>query len=455
MGTLSAKCLLFTLALSSGLWRPGAAELPDYQPQQVHIAIGETNDEMVISWVTMDYTPSSIVEFGTDALKTRVESFPKNFTNLGFELRVMFMHKVTITNLLPDTRYFYHCGSEYGWSDLFTFKTWKSGTDWPVKIAMYGDLGSENAQSLPRLQTEVQNGMYDAIIHVGDFAYDMQNDNGRVGDEFMRQIQPIATLLPYMTVPGNHEMDFLEFRNYRHRFHMPKNTNNSWSLYYSWNMGPVHFIGVNTELYYLFTYFFGRLQNQYEWLENDLKEATKPENRAERPWIILYGHRPMYCSTVCQDDCYNVDCRTRVGYPYLNLPGLEDLLYDYGVDLAVWAHEHSYERLWPLYNYTVVNGSMEEPYTNPPVPVHFTTGSAGCKERIDDFVYPQPDWSAFRIADYGYTRLTVHNKTHLYWEQVSDDKAGDIQDSIWLVKDKHVPYKELWEEWKKSNPSSL
>jgi hypothetical protein len=30
--------------------------------------------------------------------------------------------------------------------------------------------------------------------------------------------------------------------------------------------------------------------------------------------------------------------------------GLEPLWKKYGVDLAIWAHEHSYERLWPLYD---------------------------------------------------------------------------------------------------------
>ena len=28
-------------------------------------------------------------------------------------------------------------------------------------------------------------GYYDAILHVGDFAYDMDSDNARVGDAFM------------------------------------------------------------------------------------------------------------------------------------------------------------------------------------------------------------------------------------------------------------------------------
>lgn len=34
-------------------------------------------------------------------------------------------------------------------------------------------MGNYNAISLPALQMEAQMGMYDAILHVGDFAYDM------------------------------------------------------------------------------------------------------------------------------------------------------------------------------------------------------------------------------------------------------------------------------------------
>ena len=43
----------------------------------------------------------------------------------------------------------------------------------------------------------------------------------------------------------------------------------------------------------------------------------------------------------------------RIGLPPNNSCGLEDVLYDYGVDLALWAHEHNYERLFPLYHFKV------------------------------------------------------------------------------------------------------
>lgn len=71
-----------------------------------------------------------------------------------------------------------------------------------------------------------------------------------------------------------------------------------------------------------------------------------------------------------------------------------------------------------LYIFQVYNGSYEAPYTNPKAPVHFVTGSAGCKEGREDFTDTRPPWSAFISRDYGYTRLKAYNRTHLYWEQV-------------------------------------
>jgi len=113
---------------------------------------------------------------------------------------------VTLRDLKPNATYAYHCGSDFGWSSIFQFRTVPSeSVDWSPSLAIYGDMGNENAQSLSRLQQETQRGMYDAIIHVGDFAYDMNTKNARVGDEFMRQIESVAAYLPYMVVPGNHE----------------------------------------------------------------------------------------------------------------------------------------------------------------------------------------------------------------------------------------------------------
>lgn len=68
-----------------------------------------------------------------------------------------------------------------GWSDLFWFRTFpEEGSDWSPRLAIFGDMGNVNAVSLPYLQAESQSGMYDVILHVGDFAYDMFNVNLQV-----------------------------------------------------------------------------------------------------------------------------------------------------------------------------------------------------------------------------------------------------------------------------------
>ena len=46
------------------------------------------------------------------------------------------------------------------------------------------------------------------------------------------------------------------------------------------------------------------------------------------------------------------------------------------MDIALWAHEHEYQRMWPVYNRTVYNGSVSQPYVDPKATVHLITGSA-------------------------------------------------------------------------------
>ena len=64
----------------------------------------------------------------------------------------------------------------------------------------------------------------------------------------------------------------------------------------------------------------------------------------------------------------------------------------------------------------------------------------GNRERKDGFLDEIPPWTAFRNNDYGYSRLHIANKTHLYMEQVSDDQNGQVIDQFWIVKDNPWSY---------------
>ncbi|XP_054714033.1 acid phosphatase type 7-like [Uloborus diversus] len=411
------------------------------QPEQVHLSCGNSPTEMMVTWVTMDPTNTSTVEYGLRKLDHTQTGTVSKFVDGGSEARVLFIHRVLLTDLKPNTEYVYHCGSDDGWSAIFWFTTLKTGTDWSPNFAIFGDLGNVNGQSIPRLQEEVQKNHFDVLLHVGDIAYNMDTDNARVGDEFMRQMEPIAAYVPYMTCVGNHEYAY-NFSNYVNRFSMLNQEREINNLFYSFDVGPAHIIAFSTEFYFYVNYGWTQIVHQYEWLENELKKANLPENRAERPWIITMGHRPMYCSTDDSDDCTHKESIIRKGIPLLGAFGLEDLFYKYGVDLELWAHEHVYERMWPVYDRKVYNGSLDAPYTNPKAPVHIITGSAGCQEKLDPFVPNPPPWSAVRISDYGFTRMKIYNKTHLYMEQVSDDQNGRVVDKMLLIKEKHGP--EAW-----------
>ena len=52
---------------------------------------------------------------------------------------------------------------------------------WSPSFIVYGDMGrSGGAQSLPALTKEVASGEHVAILHVGDFAYDLDSAGGVV-----------------------------------------------------------------------------------------------------------------------------------------------------------------------------------------------------------------------------------------------------------------------------------
>lgn len=293
--------------------------------------------QMIITWVTLDFEKDMqpLVEYGPQIVNIPVKGYTKIFKDGGLEGRQIAVHQVVLNNLKPNQTYLYHCGSNYGWSSIYSFRTMRIDQSWSPKFAVFGDMGNVNAQSLPRLQEETMQGFYDAILHVGDFAYDMHTDNARVGDAFMNQIQPIASYLPYMTCPGNHEAMY-NFSNYVYRFNMPNSDGSSIggdnNHFYSINIGPIHLISFSTEFYYFLEYGFRQIINQYNWLENDLKTANLPENRALRPWIITMAHRPMYCSNADSDDCTKFDDRVRKGMPFIGTYGLEELFFKYGVD---------------------------------------------------------------------------------------------------------------------------
>ena len=174
------------------------------------------------------------------------------------------------------------------------------------------------------------------------------------------------------------------------------------------------FVAISTEYYFTSESDTAR---QFKWLQSDLQNAN--QNRHKTPWIVVYGHRPPYCSNFSQDDCAREDSIIRLGIlqaDHTRKYGLEKFLHDTKVDLAVFGHEHSYERFHPHYAGDSNLPDSKGVYHDPSSPVVVITGAAGGKEE-HDAIGNGIENSAFRSAEYGFGILRVEGDTHLYFEQ--------------------------------------
>jgi len=157
------------------------------------------------------------------------------------------------------------------------------------------------------------------------------------------------------------------------------------------------------------------------WIENDLKSV----DRKRYPWIIVFGHRPMYCS----NDDHECDSGKGPFSLYLRQK-LEPLFKKYSVDLVFIAHKHSYERSWPVYN-----GVATKTYNNPKLPAYLVIGTGGNREGNTGFGNQLPDWCAKAIAKNGYGILTFYNNTQLQWDYYLPDQQSPV-DSFVLISQK-------------------
>jgi hypothetical protein len=427
-------------------------------PEQVHLALGKSDDAINVAWVTAADVPSEVQWWGgsfpsiQDSRKSTADS--RVFTQDAG--RTWFTHAATMTGLERGAQYFYRVGGNGSYSEVYNFTNRREGP--PYRHVIFGDLGAACGFSVcdactaksevcdsktcagksVGLVSEV--GKAGQMLHVGDFGYDLDSDDGKTGDQFMRNIEQLAAYVPYMVSHGNHEDSSSSLAHYIERFRsQPSNAQPSTfkssngettnTLYFSWNYGLVHYISISTELWFGVHDDKVNLTTQLEWLKSDLAVANK--NRAENPWIIIEGHRSVYCS--CDGDCDDDAKKVR--------KDMEPILMEYGVDFFINGHEHNYERSYPLYE-----GKSDRSNIDPKAPIYIVSGSAGSREMHEPFTRPQPSWSAYRSNTFGYSVATVYNATHLHWQQVQTDPTvfgthyGDIIDDAWIIQHSHGPF---------------
>ena len=239
-----------------------------YYPQMIHISLTGKAGEMAVDWISSCPDNSSSVQYASNSAHKNASSAPAVDHASAYEdLKMLHtnytLHYALMTGLEPGTMYYYKVGCKELSSEPLSFQSFPPRNREPIWAA-YGDMGlgvdtwRELAPSIPVLDAEAQGGVYDGIIHAGDYVYDFAVDQGRLGDRFMNAIQPFASKVPYMGSVGNHECGGANRQHYSRRFAgfnyaatnskaKPAGSFNSGdNLWYSWNAGLVHFVTVNT-----------------------------------------------------------------------------------------------------------------------------------------------------------------------------------------------------------------
>jgi hypothetical protein len=155
------------------------------------------------------------------------------------------------------------------------------------------------------------------IIALGDLSYQ------RSAECWFDMISSVDNIT--RIVREDHDNDF-RTSQYMQHFNM-------FSEFYSFNHVNIHFLIMSTEIPYQLG------SKQYEFVKSDLENASK---NSTIDWIIIAYHQPAYISP---NDCRG--CSPRV-----TLRDVYHPLFDkYNVDLVLQAHNHNYERSYPiLYN---------------------------------------------------------------------------------------------------------
>ena len=130
------------------------------QPRHVHLALGEEGGSLVVSWSTLNRTEQSLVVVSDEQAggERRFQGTSELFVDGGKNKASQWIHRVAVTGLAGATSYSYRVGSDLGWSDMMMMRTVASGNHWDPNIVMFGDMGNENAVSLPLIQREAEDG---------------------------------------------------------------------------------------------------------------------------------------------------------------------------------------------------------------------------------------------------------------------------------------------------------
>eukprot|EP00882_Tetradesmus_deserticola_P008818 GHRQ01009302.1.p1 GENE.GHRQ01009302.1~~GHRQ01009302.1.p1 ORF type:complete len:430 (+),score=49.17 GHRQ01009302.1:429-1718(+) len=338
-------------------------------PEQVHLTYWKSPAQMLVSFVTGAPITSlepvtkadlpvkknggigGIVRYGTSANKLSTPTRGRAYAYIqnnnynasapqgaspwrnGYVSGVI--HHVLLKGLQPATTYFYQfAGSPKGpWSDVYNFTTLSIKPTFPFRIGYMGDLGNSLNASLTVDRMVASKPQI--VGNLGDISYaDVYNPNGTYGgyktykslkyhlsyqpawDQNARMLEKLASHVPVMTLPGNHELEFQPdstvFASYNTRYPMPQSNGfprvqalqvpanggpvaDPVNMFYSVDIpGVAHMVFISN---YIPNDTWGTNTRQYKWLQADLKRVDRKVSTQDWPSAFAPAEYSHYACT--------------------------------------------------------------------------------------------------------------------------------------------------------------
>lgn len=308
-------------------------------------------------YLQMGTSTSAVVRWRTDVAtgsRVRYGAAPESPTGIADGAAGVTEHAVTVTGLSPNTVYYYSVGTATetlaGGDATYFFKTHPiPGTSVPTRVWVLGDSGTANAsaQSVRNAYTTFAGTRAtDVWLMLGDNAYSNGTDAEyqaavfNMYPGFLKQAFLWPTLGNHDTAGSSNPPATLP---YYQIFDLPVNaeaggTASGTEDYYSFDRGNVHFVCLDS-----MTSDRSSTGPMATWLANDLAATTEQ-------WVIAFWHHPPYSKGSHDSDAESQLVEMRTNF----LPILED----YGVDLVLTGHSHSYERSFLLDGHYGASGTL-------------------------------------------------------------------------------------------------
>ena len=288
------------------------------------------SNSIILRWRTNADTDTRVI-YGID---------PLNLLSVFYDATLTTEHEVELIGLDPDQQYFYGVGDQNDIlagddADHFFYTSPLVGVVKPLRIWAIGDSGTANddaARVRDAYLAHTGATHTDLWLMLGDNAYDDGTDAEYQAAVF--DMYPmILRQTPVWPTMGNHDGESADSADesgpYYDIFSLPENGEaGGWpsghEAYYSFDYGSVHFVVLDSDE-------SDRTEPSVmlDWLRDDLMDT-------DADWLIAFWHHPPYTK-----GSHNSDTETQLIQMRGNaLPILEQ----YGVDLVLTGHSHSYER---------------------------------------------------------------------------------------------------------------